>query len=544
MAYMKTLRNTFTAAALITAFILGSAALADAQKRSDKETRDILRSLDSKIDDFNYHLDYQLRSSSAGHDTISEMSDEIRGLSDALSEFQRAFDLRRENRDDANRLMVPARRLNDFLARNPQNRQIEDDWTTIRGLLDRLGGSYGVTANWSVTDDTQNPQWVKDDRDPSPVKSTSVGLSGTYDLDKAKSERVDDIVADTNLGNDQKQDLRDKLDAPEQIAIDIRGTQVTLATSNAAPVTFTADGREKTEQSPSGKTLRLRASLNGDVLTVSSLGGETDYTITFTSMSGGQVMKVSRRITTDYLNQTVFAESIYNKSDAVARLGIRNGGTNDPNGTYSDNDQTGTVSNGGSPGSNGGVPSAVNVRPGNYTVPNGTVLSGTLETEINTKYSQNNDRFRLTVLSPDEYRGATIEGYITGINRSGKVTGQSKLTFTFEKITLRNGRTYDLAGSLQSVLDQTGKIIKVDNEGTVSGTDQTKQTVKRGSIGAGIGAVIGAIAGGVKGAVIGGVLGGGAGAGSVAIQNQGDIELQRGSTITLQAAAPQQQNPR
>ena len=62
-------------------------------------------------------------------------------------------------------------------------------------------------------------------------------------------------------------------------------------------------------------------------LTVASLGGETDYTITFTSVSNGRGMKVSRRITTDYLNQTVFAESVYNKSDSVAAaLAIPAGG--------------------------------------------------------------------------------------------------------------------------------------------------------------------------------------------------------------------------
>ena len=55
---------------------------------------------------------------------------------------------------------------------------------------------------------------------------------------------------------------------------------------------------------------------------MSSLGGETDYTVTFTSIDNGRSLKVTRRITTDYLRQTIFAESIYNKSDSVARLGI------------------------------------------------------------------------------------------------------------------------------------------------------------------------------------------------------------------------------
>lgn len=398
----------------------------------------------------------------------------------------------------------------------------------------------------------------------------TVAISGTYDIDRDVSDRVDDVVADVNVADSQKQDLIDKLDAPDQIAIDLRGTQVTLATSKAQPVTFTADGRDKTETDSNGRNIRLRATLTGDKLILSSIGGDTDYTITFTSSDNGQVLKVSRRITTDYLNQTVFAESTYNKTDSVARLGIpasgggnnttagsnngngnnNNGSTTyDPNGGYSDNDQNGTISNGGSNnssngntngGNNNGRPSAVYVKPGNYTVADGTMITGVLENELNTKVSQNNDRFRMKVQSPDAYRGAIIEGYVSGINRSGKVTGASTINLNFEKITLNNGQSYDFAATLRGVTDATGKIINVDNEGTIKGDSQTTNTAKRGGIGAGIGAIIGAIAGGGKGAAIGAIIGGGAGAGSVAVQDRKDVQINKGSTVSIQAAAPNQ----
>ncbi|HRI02416.1 MAG TPA: hypothetical protein PLL77_01625 [Pyrinomonadaceae bacterium] len=397
----------------------------------------------------------------------------------------------------------------------------------------------------------------------------ATAISGTYDLDRDVSDRVDDVVADVNVADNQRQDLIDKLDAPDQIAIDLRGSQVTLATSKASPVTFSADGRDKTETDGNGRTVRLRATLSGDKLILSSIGGDTDYTITFTSSDNGQVLKVSRRITTDYLNQTVFAESTYNKTDSVARLGIPASGGNDtttdtnngngnnnngtttydPNGGYSDNDQNGNVSNGGSNnssngnsngGSNTGRPAAVYVKPGNYTVADGTMMTGVLENELNTKVSQNNDRFRMKVQSPDEYRGAVIEGYVSGINRSGRVTGASTINLNFDKITLNNGQSYDFAATLRGVTDATGKIVKVDNEGTIKGDSQTNNTAIRGGLGAGIGAIIGAIAGGGKGAAIGAIIGGGAGAGSVAVQDRKDVQINKGSTVSIQAAAPNQ----
>ena len=73
-------------------------------------------------------------------------------------------------------------------------------------------------------------------------------------------------------------------------------------------------------------------------------------------------------------------------------------------------------------------------RSGNYIVPDGIIIFGTLDNEIDTKVSQNSDRFRMTVTSPNEFRGAVIEGYISGINRSGKVSGRSEVTFNFQTI--------------------------------------------------------------------------------------------------------------
>lgn len=532
---------------MIAAMLIVSAANIQAQRRNDRDIRDAVRSLSSKLDDFESNLRYQMQSGSANSRNLADASDRIRKMRDAIRRFQDNFDRRRESRDDVYDIVAAAKQVDGFMQMYPQNRRVEDDWRASRSQLDRLSANYGITNTWNPDDEP--PQGVKDYPDdtsfPGPGKALSVGLSGTYDLDRARSENIDDIIADSGVSGGQRDDLREKLIAPEQIAIDIRGNQITLATTNAQPVTFAADGREKIETDSAGRNVRLRATLTGDKLVISSLGGETDYTITFSSVSDGRGMKVSRRITTEYLNQTVFAESVYNKTDAVAQLGIKpgNGGTGyDPNGGYSDNDNSTGVSNGGSGSGNsssrGGAPTTVTSKPGNYVVPNGVVLTGKLESEINTKVSQNNDRFRLTIQSPEEFRGAVVEGYISGVKNSGKVTGRSNITFNFERITMRDGRTFDFAGNLQDIKDQEGKTVKIDNEGTAQGNDQTKQTIKRGGIGAGIGAIIGAIAGGAKGAAIGAAIGGGAGAGSVIVTGKDDLRLLPGSTVTFASSSP------
>jgi TolA-binding protein len=546
---MNSFRNVFSIFSVysfIALTILGFAAQADAQtRRNEREVRDTIRTLRSKIDDFQYNLTYRLDTNSADNDEVTEIEKNLRSLHGRINEFETNLDRKRENRDDVARILAAAQNVNDYLNQNQQTRRIETDWTSIRALLNRLAATYNAAGNWS-DGNSNNPN---DNRGSNNLPSNNSGnnsysysLNGTYQLDAARSENAREIVDASNIsGEAERRDLEEKLDSPEQLAIDVRGTQVTLASSKAAPINFVADGQERTE-TVGGRTIRVRATLRGQQLIVSSIGGETDYNVTFAAIDNGRSLKVSRRITTEYLSQTVFADSIYNKTDQIARLGI--GGKNQTGNLPQDNEDfsssapddranTGTGNN--YPTNS---PATSNRQRGDYIVPNGTIVTGILENDLTTKVSQNNDRFRLTVQAPNEFRGAIIEGYISGLTRSGQVSGRSQITFNFERITLRNGQTYDFSGFLQSVADETGKTVKIDTEGTARGDDQTKQTVTRGGIGAGLGAIIGAIAGGGKGAAIGAIIGGSAGAGSVIVQGRDDLELKKGSSISVQASSP------
>ncbi len=536
---MSRFRSVFAVYAAIGLMLCSFAAETNAQRtRNERDVRNIVQNLNSKVDDFRYSLEYGLRNSSADRQNADAMKNYVSTLDGKIRDFEENFSQRRENADDVTDILNAAKGINDFLVGNRVNNTVQKDWTELRALLDRLASSYNVSWNWTSGNSDNYPNSNYPTTNYPTNNRTSAGLSGTYQLDVSKSENTTDIIQNSGATTDaQRQDLESKLEAADQLAIEIRGIQVTLASSKAAPISFAADGRTKTEN-VGGRSIRVRATLRGQELTVSSVGGETDYTVTFVSLDNGRSMKVTRRITTDYLNQTVFAESFYTKTDAVARLDInQNPNTNYPT-TTDDNNDGNYSSNDPNDNNTTNYPTTTNSRTGNFIVPNGTVITGILENEITTKVSQNNDRFRMTVQSPNEYRGATVEGYISGINRSGKITGSSKITFNFEKITLRNGQTYEFAGYLQNVTDTNGKAVKIDTEGTAKGDSQTKETVKRGGIGAGLGAIIGAIAGGGKGAAIGAIIGGSAGAGSVVLQGKDDLELKKGSTITVTASAP------
>lgn len=537
---MSRLKSVFSVYVAIGLMIFGTTLQTNAQlRRNERDVRDIVRSLSSKVDDFRYSLTFLLRNNSADRQEVTNVENDLKNMQDKIRAFSDNFDRKRENADDIRDIINAAQIVDEYLNNNPQNRKIDNDWSNVRNLLDRLSSNYNVSwdsgnSNLPNDDDDRNSNTNSSTNYPSTRSSNggnanSFGLTGTYRLDVSQSENAADILGNVSISDDQRDDLQDKLEAPEQIALDVRGNQVSLASSNAPAITLTADGQTRNDNS--GGNGRLRASLREQQLTVSRGDGNSDFTMIFSSTDNGKTLKVTRRITTDYLDQTVFADSVYTKTDDVAGLGIENGNSTTDNGVYSSNDQNDR--NG-----SGNYPTTTTPRIGEYIVPNGTMVTGILDNEINTKVSQNNDRFKMTVQAPNEFRGATVEGYISGINRSGKVSGRSQIVFNFERITLRDGKTYDFAGFLQNVTDPNGKVVKIGTEGEAKGDSQTKETVKRGGIGAGIGAVIGAIAGGGKGAVLGAIIGGGAGAGSVIVQGKDDLELKSGSSITVQSSSP------
>ena len=175
---------------------------------------------------------------------------------------------------------------------------------------------------------------------------------------------------------------------------------------------------------------------------------------------------------------------------------------------------------------------------GDFAITNGETVIGVLETGLSTQTVREGDRFTITVRQPAQYEGAVIEGHVSNVERSGRLTGRSQMTLNFDTIRLRNGGSHRFAGILESVRTTQGDIVRVDNEGAVRDTNQTTKTAQRAAIGTAVGAIIGAIAGGGKGAAIGAIVGAGGGAGSVYVQGREDLDLGAGTELTIRASGP------
>jgi len=164
-------------------------------------------------------------------------------------------------------------------------------------------------------------------------------------------------------------------------------------------------------------------------------------------------------------------------------------------------------------------------------VPVGTNLKVRLEDTLSSKNSRVGDRFTATVLDPVRFNEGTVTGHISSIQKSGKIKGRTSMNLAFDSIRLRDGRSGTLHGYVTRVYGSDAG--RADNEGGVESGSRTKQTVKRGAIGAGAGAILGAIVGGGKGAAIGLLIGGAGGAGSLAVQGSKELKLESGTEMLV-----------
>jgi YMGG-like Gly-zipper len=428
----------------------------------------------------------------------------VRDFDDSVRRLRERFDARQSTAADAQDVLNRAARIDAFLQRRNVDVRTRNQWTNLRVDLNQLATAYRVS--WPQVSNNYPPY----DRG----NQFRTRLTGTYRIESSRSDdaRLAAERATRGMAPSERRRVQDaltrRLESPEQLALDVRGRNVTLASTRAQQISFVADGRERIETAPSGRTIRSRATLSGDQLTVSTTGDTgNDFSVIFDSIDSGQRLNVTRRVYVAGLSSPVIVQSVYDKTSDVAQLNIYNPQSNP------------TTTSG-------------------FIVPDNTRIIAVLDDDLSTRTAAVGDRFTLRVTDPREFDGATIEGHVSHLERSGRLTGRSVMTLDFDSIRLRDGRTYQFAGTLEAVRTTTGDTVRVDTEGTVRDDSQTRQTGTRAAIGTAVGAIIGAIAGGGKGAAIGAIIGAGTGAGSVYVQGRNDLELGRGTEITIRAGAP------
>ena len=162
-------------------------------------------------------------------------------------------------------------------------------------------------------------------------------------------------------------------------------------------------------------------------------------------------------------------------------------------------------------------------------LPAGTNLYLELRSGIASDTSQVEDtvraRLRRPVNSADGRTilpaGTQVVGYVTDVERSGRISGRAKIALRFTVIR-HDGDEYDMrTRAIEREADST------------KGKDAAKV-----GIGAGAGAAVGAVLGGGSGAATGAAIGAAAGTGTVLATKGDDVRLDVGTLLDTQLTAP------
>lgn len=494
-----------------------------AYRVSDVRLANLLTRIASRTDTFKRQMGRSL-DRSVSNDTRSEgsISTYVADFENAADRLKQRFDGRESTGADVSDVLTRAWYIDRFITRNRVNYSARSQWRMLRTDLDTLATYYSVSWNWNQQLPPYSAGNYPTNNYPTnnyPGSRIDTRLTGTYRLNVSQSDSVSQVIdrslrgVGTGQNDRMRSNLERRLTSPDMLAIEKNNRTVTVASSLAPQVTFQADGVARTETNPRGRVIRTTASATGSTLNVAYEGDRAnDFYITFMPVGNNQ-LRVTRRLYLENRGDQITVTSVYDKIDNVARWSTVNTGTtwggNTGNTTYTD-----------------------------FYIPNGTRLTAVLRGTIDSKVSQLGDRFTMEVNSPDQYRGAVIEGRVSQVGSSGRVTGRANISLDFDTIRMTNGQTYRFAGIIDSVRAANGDNVSISNEGTVRDSNQTTKTVTRAGIGAALGALIGAIAGGGQGAAIGAAIGAGAGAGTVLVQGRDNVVLEQGSEFNITASSP------
>jgi len=166
--------------------------------------------------------------------------------------------------------------------------------------------------------------------EPQPAAQERLGtrsaLDGVYRIDIPASDKLYSVVAGASsnvpFGEQQRffLDLAVRLTPPDLLAIEQKGTQISLGSSRAPRMRFDADGIARNTRAADGHVIRVRLSVaNNRIVFASSGRTEDNFTVIFESFGNGKQLRVVRRIEAEALDQPLVIQTVYNKISDVAR---------------------------------------------------------------------------------------------------------------------------------------------------------------------------------------------------------------------------------
>src|ERR1051325_5408764 len=359
---------------------------------TDIQLRQLIQRIDSRTTTFSRNFRYDLNRQNTNDRSLDQARQQVSSFETAVVQIRNRVNTRQITSSDVNDLLQSAAFLNNYIQNRRLGYQTQNSWSPLRTDLDQLASAFNIAWNWSTYPSPGG--YPGNSGYPGNRGYPGRGdLTGTYRIAPSQSDdarrAVDDATRNLSLAERQRvyDSLLRRLDPPQMLAIDRRGNSVTIASTRAPQINFVADGREVVETAPGGRSVRVKASLSGDALTIVRTGERAnDFTVTFDPSNDGRAMLVKAPAYSDRCNQPITGRTYYDRNSDTAQLNI-----------YDTNREDNTNVGG-------------DVATGTFVIPNGTEVVAVLNNALPRQSVAEGDRFTMRVRSPSQYDGATIEG--------------------------------------------------------------------------------------------------------------------------------------
>jgi hypothetical protein len=167
---------------------------------------------------------------------------------------------------------------------------------------------------------SQGRQRVNPQTRLSSLPSAPCVMNGTYRVDVAGSDRLYSVVksARSTVPFTEQQrffmDLSTRLTPPDMLAIECKGSYVSVGSSRAGKITYLADGKNRSERMPDGGVVNSKVTLRRNSLTFVSVGKtEDNVNVAFESLDDGKRLSVTRRIYAKQLLEPIIIQTFYDR---------------------------------------------------------------------------------------------------------------------------------------------------------------------------------------------------------------------------------------
>src|ERR1041385_7100471 len=280
---------------------------------TDIQLRQLIQRIDSRTTTFSRNFRNDLNRQNTNSRSLDQARQQLSSFETAVVQIRNRVNTRQITSSDVNDLLQSAAFLNNYIQNRRLGYQTQNSWSPLRTDLDQLASAFNIAWNWSTYPGSGGY--------PGGGNRGRSDLTGTYRIAPTQSDdarrAVDDATRNLSLAERQRvyDSLLRRLDPPQMLAIDRRGNSVTIASTRAPQISFVADGREQVETTQSGRTVRVRAQIVGDQLSISRTGDRADdFSVNFDLTDGGRRLLVTRTLSSDRLSQTITVRTRYDRT--------------------------------------------------------------------------------------------------------------------------------------------------------------------------------------------------------------------------------------